>query len=124
MNTEHKQVVYKNFEVDEAMLPIIKVLNDNGIETLYSCQGDDNNRPYVVIKSSDKAEIFVKTLLMLDFMCRSEKMKKANNETQIASSFEVTFDCQLGEYRYCIRSLDLKNMEYMFNTVLNLMKNS
>ena len=48
METEHKQVKYQDFEVDKKMLPIIKTLNENDIETLYSCQGDENSRPYVV----------------------------------------------------------------------------
>ena len=120
MKTIHKQVKYKDFEVDEKMLPIIKQLNENGIETLYSCQGDENKKPYVVIKSSDKVEIFIKTLLMVDFMARNEKMKQTNDNKYFVSEFDVIFDCQQGEYRYCIRSLDIKNMENMFNITLNL----
>ena len=121
MKTIHKQIKYKDFEVDEEMLPIIKLLNENDIETIYSCQGDKTHRPYVVIKSFNKAEIFIKTLLMIDFVARNEKMKQANDNKYIASEFEVTMDCQQGEYRYCVRSMDLKNMERMFNATLDLM---
>ena len=124
MKTIHQQVKYKDFEVDEKMLPIIKLLNENGIETLYSCQGDENSRPYVVIKSSDIAEAFVMTLLKTDFIYRNEKMKDTNDNKYFVSGFEATIDYQLGYYRYSIRCLNLDDMNFMFHVVLDILKES
>ena len=117
---QHKQVKFKDFEIDEKIKPIIELLDNHKIETLYSCQGDENNMSYVVIKSSDNSEVFVKTLLMLDFMTRDAKMKTKPGK-HFSSGFNVSFDCELGYFRYCIRCINLSEMEYMFKTVLDML---
>lgn len=77
--TLHKQVKYKDFEVDEELLSTIKALNEAGIETLYSCCGldedNDKDKPaskrkgetYITIKFYYclNSELFIRTLAKL-----------------------------------------------------------
>lgn len=79
MKTIHKQVKYKDFEVDEELLSTIKALNEAGIETLYSCCGldedNDKDKPankrkgetYITIKFNYcfNSELFIRTLAKL-----------------------------------------------------------
>ena len=54
--TLHKQVKYRDFEVDEELLSTIKALNEAGIETLYSCCGldEDNDKDKPVEEEKPK----------------------------------------------------------------------
>ena len=116
MKTIHKQVKYKDFEVDEKMLPIIKQLNENGIETLYSCQGGENDRPYVLIKASDKADKFLKEVVKLD-----DSLSCHFSITHYPSNLEAKIECRCGEYRYYITCLNVELMQYVFNMAIGIL---
>ena len=117
--TEHKQVEYKGLMIDEKILPLVKLLNENGIETLYSCEGDEKNMPYISFMASDEADKLVENLLYLDFICRDIKMKNKKDGVHIASDLLVEYDCELGYFRYCIRCTNLQNTILMIQTIFD-----
>lgn len=103
MQTIHKQVKFKDTTVDEGLLPLIQTLNDKGIETLYSCQGFDKDKDkptkntYIVFKDGEKAHLFVKFVLLLNYKFMAISKNKVN-----LPLFEVSIDFYETYYRYII----------------------
>ena len=135
MKTIHKQVKYKDFEVDEEMLPIIKDLNENGIITLYSCCGldkdddktktmgqklDKNLDTYIVIENNLKGQVFVNLLLKIqDMILKNDNSNKINYPLlNIGYSYKDTF-------RYDIHATMICSFEtfiLLMNTALDSLK--
>lgn len=62
VETDHQQIVVtfpftgELIEVDEGILEILQLLWADGVETMFSCEGDENNYAYIAYKpSGDKA---------------------------------------------------------------------
>ena len=119
MQTAHKQVKFKDTTVDEAMLPLVKALNDAGIETLFSCQGFimDKDTPtdnaYIAFKDSEKAYLLVKFVLLLNY-----KFMIIDKDTVILPLFEVSMDFYDTYYRYCIYSRNRCSFNIFEKTLL------
>ena len=113
----HKQVKYKDFEVDEEILPIIKKLNENGLETIFSCCGLDddgdkdkpvrelikkNLRPYIIINANDNGLKFVRLLLLLHY-----KYLTNNQDNSIKIPLiEVNYDYYDNIFRFTIQGVN------------------
>ena len=115
----HKQVEYKGMMIDEKILPLVKLLNENGIETSYSCEGDQEHMPYILLPASDETDKFIKNLLYFDFMCRDIKMKNKKDGVHLSSNFHVEYDCELGYLRYCIRCTNLEEMIHKIEAIFD-----
>ena len=119
MQATHKQVKFKDTTVDKEMLPLVKALNDAGIETLYSCQGfeKEKDRPtqnaYIVFKDNEKAHLFVKFVLLLNY-----KFMMINKDTVTLPLFEVTMDFYDTCYRYTIYSRNRCSFNIFEKTLL------
>lgn len=121
----HKQVKYKDFEVDEEILPIIKKLNENGIETIFSCCGldddGDKDKPayklnynmYIIIKEDILSNSFIKILLIL----RYKFMKQDDNAIKLPL-IEVNYDFFDDSFRYSINAINSCTFN-IFNLLLN-----
>ena len=121
----HKQVKYKDFEVDEEMLPIIKKLNENGLETVFSCCGLDddgdkdkpayklNHNMYIIIKENALSSGFIKVLLAL----RYKLMKQDGGATKLPL-IEVNYDFYDDSFRYSIDAINNCTFN-AFNLLLN-----
>lgn len=133
MKTIHKQVKYKDFEVDEEMLPIIKKLNENGIITLYSCCGldkdgdktktmeqklDKNSDTYIVIEDNLEGQLFVNLLLRI----QDTILKNSNKIHCPLLSVEYSYE---DKFRYGIHATMICSFEtfiLLINTVLDSLK--
>jgi hypothetical protein len=53
-----KEIIIKKAEVDEKIIPFVNWLNSfQSVITEYSCQGDSENRPYVLFKCYDHYDL-------------------------------------------------------------------
>ena len=115
MKTLHKQVKYKDFEVDEELLPTIKALNEAGIETLYSCCGldedNDKDKPaskrkgetYITIFVDINAELFLR---MLRQLIDNIQRKRNNGFSDFIALLEFKLDFYNGYNRCKIYAKD------------------
>lgn len=124
MQTTHKQVKFKDTTVDKEMLPIIKKLNENGIETIFSCCGLDdgdkdkpayklNHNMYIVIKEDVLSNSFIKILLIL----RYKFMKQDDNAIKLPL-IEVNYDFFDDSFRYSVNAINSCTFN-AFNSLLN-----
>jgi len=121
----HKQVKYKDFEVDEEILPVIKKLNENGIETIFSCCGLDddgdkdkpayklNHNMYIVIKEDILSNSFIKILLILRY-----KLMKQDGDVTKLPLIEVNYDFCNDSFRYSVNAINSCTFN-AFNSLLN-----
>ena len=135
MKTIHKQVKYKDFEVDEEMLPIIKELNENGIITLYSCCGldkdgdktktmeqklDKNSDTYIVIENNLEGQIFVNLLLRIQDAVLKNSNKIHYPLLNIGYSYEDKFRYDIHATMIC----PFETFILLINTALEFFKGS
>lgn len=63
MNTDHKQISItypftgEIIEVDEGIVEILELIWSVGVETFYSCEGDENNYAYIAYSPRGDREI-------------------------------------------------------------------
>ena len=127
----HKQVKYKDFEVDEEMLPVIKKLNENGLETVFSCCGLDedldkdkpayklNKRIYTIIKDTYGTSGFIKALLMLQY----RYMKQGDSSSTRLPLIEVSYDYYEEGFRYtlvAVNSCTLNTYSFFIDAAIDL----
>ncbi len=131
----HKQVSYKDFTVDIEMLPLIENLNENGIQTLYSCCGLDedgnkdkpakelikkNLRPYVIISADEKGYMFTRLLLLVQY-----KYLTSDKDSIKIPLIEIDYDYYEDTFRFTIQgvnSCSFKIFEFFMNETLRLFK--
>lgn len=133
MKTIHKQVKYKDFEVDEEMLPVIKELNENGIITLYSCCGldedgdktktmeqklDKNLDTYIVIENNPKGQLFINTLLMVQDIILKDSNKIYYPFLNIGYSYKDKFRYDIHATMCC----SFETFILLINTALDSLK--
>jgi hypothetical protein len=62
INIHKQQIIYvrnpdrrrKRIVCDCGVVPLVRRLWDNGFETVFSCQGDDFNKSYIVVKDNGR----------------------------------------------------------------------